>query len=493
VGAGPGDPGLITRRGLELLRSCDVVLYDRLVAPALLDETPPGAERLYVGKGQDQRIRSQGEIDALTVAAARANRCVVRLKGGDPYVLGRGADEAQALAAAGVPFEVVPGVSSAIAVPSYAGFPLTHAGVSSSFAVVTGHESAARPERAERWEYLARGADTLVFLMGVRTLDDTMNRLIESGRDAQEPAAIIEWGTTPRQRTVVATVSSLAEASRAERVAAPAIVIVGEVVRLRSALSWFESKPLFGRRVVVTRARHQAWALGDVLANAGADVIYLPVIAIEDPPSFEALDTAVKKLAEGLYAWVVFPSVNAVDKLFSRLVDARAFGRTKVAAVGPTTAAALHQRGVVADLIPETFTGDALVEELGRGSGGVLIPRVVDAPRGIVSRLEREGWIVEEVEAYANALADPDPSAVEAVRAGEFNVVTFASASAVTRARVGTRSRRAEASSGCDRSQDGRRGARTRLRRRCCGGAAHGRGSGRGRARAPLMRAKMAS
>jgi uroporphyrinogen III methyltransferase/synthase len=359
---------------------------------------------------------------------------VVRLKGGDPYVLGRGADEAQALAAAGIPFEVVPGVSSAVAVPSYAGVPLTHAGVASSFAVLTAHESAARPDRTGRWEETARGADTLVFLMGVKTLGETLERLMSAGRVPEEPAAVIEWGTTPRQRTVVATVSSLAAAARAERIAPPAIVVVGEVVRLREALSWFEARPLFGRRVVVTRPRRQAAAIGDVLTGAGAHVIHLPVIAIEDPPSFEALDAAVKKLAAGLYSWVVFPSVNAVERLFARLHassgDARAFGRTRIAAVGPTTAAAVRQRGIEPDLVPETFTGDSLVEDLGRGSGAVLIPRVADAPRGMVARLERAGWIAEEVEAYANVLAEPDPAAVEAIRAGDFDVVTFASASA---------------------------------------------------------------
>lgn len=434
MGAGPGDPGLITQRGLELLRSCDVVMYDRLVSPALL-ENASGAESVYVGKGEGHRIRSQGEIDSLTIAAARANKSVVRLKGGDPYVLGRGADEAQALAAAGVPFEVVPGVSSAVAVPSYAGFPLTYAGVSSSFAVLTAHESAARPDRTGRWEQIARGADTLVLLMGVKSLDETLERLMSAGRDPEEPAAAIEWGTTPRQRTVVATVSSLAGVARTERIAPPAIVIVGEVVRLRPALSWFESRPLFGRRVVVTRPRHQASALGHVLSDAGAHVVYLPVIAIEDPPSFEALDTAVKKLAEGLYAWVVFPSVNAVEKLFARMraasSDSRAFGRTKVAAVGPTTAAAVRERGIEPDLVPESFTGDSLVEDLGRGSGAVLIPRVAEAPRGLVARLELAGWIAEEVEAYANVLAEPDPAALETIRAGDFDVVTFASASAV--------------------------------------------------------------
>ena len=269
VGAGPGDPGLITRRGLELLRSCDAVLYDRLVDPRLLDEAPAEAERVFVGKQPGGTSMPQAAIDRLVVQHATEGKRVVRLKGGDPFVFGRGADEAQALGAAGIAFEVVPGVTSAIAVPGYAGIPLTHSGVSSSFAVLTAHASADRPGAAERWEAMARGAETLVLMMGVSALGDTMDRLIEAGRDREEPAAIIERGTTPDQRTVVGSVGTIAELATAAGIEPPAVTVVGKVVTLRDAVAWFESRPLFGLRVVVTRPRDQAHELSDALVQPG--------------------------------------------------------------------------------------------------------------------------------------------------------------------------------------------------------------------------------
>jgi uroporphyrinogen III methyltransferase/synthase len=435
VGAGPGDPGLITRRGLDLLRSCDVVLYDRLTSPALVEEAPDGAERVYVGKDPEGRIRPQGEIDALTVAAARADKRVVRLKGGDPYVFGRGADEAQALAAAGIPFEVVPGVSSAVAVPSYAGVPLTHGGIASSFAVLTAHETGARTGRDERFAKVASSVDTVVILMGARTLRDSLDRLIAAGRAPDEPAAMIQWGSTARQRTAVATLETLADVVERERIGPPSIVVIGEVVKMRDALAWFEKRPLFGRRIVVTRAPHQAAGLADRLLDLGADVMFCPVIRIIDPASWEPLDTAIKKLAEGLYAWVVFPSVNSVERFFARMrmlgTDARAFGRTKVAAVGPTTASLLRDNGIAPDLVPETFTGDVIAESLGRGSSPVLIPRVAGAPRDLLRILERSGWLPDEVETYRNVRLRPPDSEGEQVKAGKFDAVTFTSASTV--------------------------------------------------------------
>ncbi|HYI44802.1 MAG TPA: uroporphyrinogen-III C-methyltransferase [Actinomycetota bacterium] len=434
VGAGPGDPGLITRRGLELLRSCDAVLYDRLVDPRLLDEAPAEAERVFVGKEPGGTSMPQAAIDRLVVQHATEGKRVVRLKGGDPFVFGRGADEAQALAAAGIAFEVVPGVTSAIAVPGYAGIPLTHSGVSSSFAVLTAHASADRPGAAERWEAMARGAETLVLMMGVSALADTMDRLVEAGRNFDEPAAIIERGTTPDQRTVVGSVGTIADLARAAGIEPPAVTVVGQVVGLRDAVTWFESRPLFGARVVVTRPRDQAGELTEALRAAGASVILAPTIAIEPPDSWSDLDAALKSMQDGTYAWIVFPSANAVEKVVDRAwevgFDARVFGQVKIAAVGPVTATALEARGLRADLVPERFTGEAVAEALGPGGGRVLLPGPVGAPTTTRDALLRSGWRVEIVGAYRTAIGSTDDLVPE-VAERAFDAVAFASGSAV--------------------------------------------------------------
>lgn len=434
VGAGPGDPGLITRRGLELLRSCDVLLYDRLVSPALVHEAPERAERIFVGKSAEKPSPPQAEIDALIVSHARAGKSVVRLKGGDPYVFGRGADEGQALAAAGIPFEVVPGVSSAVAVPAYAGIPVTHSGISSSVSILTAHESSMRPETKARWKELATGADTLVLVMGVGPIRDTTSALVDAGRPGAEPCAVIEWGTTARQRVVVGTLESIADLVADAEIKPPATTVVGNVVKLRDALSWFESRPLFGRRIVVTRARGDSSRLGELLAAQGADVLYLPTIEITDPPTWDALDVAIKDVPEGNYGWIVFSSPHGVDKFFERLrraaLDARDV-RAKVAAVGPATATALAHRGIDADLIPPTYTGEALASALGPGPGSVLLPRPVDAPHTIVDLLERAGWTVHAVPAYETIPAALDDQVARDVRTGAFDAITFTSASSV--------------------------------------------------------------
>jgi uroporphyrinogen III methyltransferase/synthase len=331
-----------------------------------------------------------------------------------------------------VSFEVVPGVSSAIAAASYAGIPLTHRGVATSFAVLTANEEA---EGSIAWDHMARGPDTLVLMMGVRSLRRVASRLIERGRDPQTPAAMVEWGTLPRQRVVTGTLDKIAALAAESDIKPPATAYVGNVVKLRETIAWFEQRPLHGLRVVVTRARHQAEAFGDILAEAGAEVIYLPTIEITDPESFTDVDLAAKKLAEGLYAWVVFTSANGLEKFFERLracgYDARAFSRTKVAAVGRVTAGLLEERGIRADFVPESFTAETLVESMDRGVGRVLLPRVENGPSEILDLLKSAGWTPEECATYKNVLGSPSHPGVERVRAGSFDVVTFASASAV--------------------------------------------------------------
>ena len=431
VGAGPGDPGLITRRGLELVRACDVLLHDRLVAPELVDEAPAHAERVFVGKTPGETQMPQAAIDSLIVAKAREGKTVVRLKGGDPYVFGRGADEGQALAAAGIPFEVVPGVSAAVAVPAYAGVPVTHGGVASSFAVLTGHETAPGPDSDERFAAIARGAETLVLLMGSASLEDTARRLIAAGRAPDEPVALVERGTTPEQRTTVASLATAAEVARSKGVRAPVTIVVGAVVRLRDALSWFESRPLFGRRVVVTRPAQHAGPLVAALAEAGAAVLEVPTIEIVEPASSADLDESIERLIRGDYAWALFASANAVDHLFARMEersDARAFASTKIAAVGPATARALQRRGLNPDVVPDTFTGVAAAELLGRGPGTVLMPRPPDAPDDAAGVLASAGWVVDRPIAYETVQLDPG----SVFRDERYDAVTFASPSAVS-------------------------------------------------------------
>ena len=434
VGAGPGDPGLITRRGLELIRTCDVLLYDRLVSPALLDEAPEGAERIFVGKTPGAVSTPQASIDALIVEHARSQRRVVRLKGGDPFVFGRGADEGQALAAAGIPFEIVPGVSAAVAVPAYAGIPVTHGGVASSFAVVTAHESGSRPGSDERFLALARGAETLVMLMGVSALGDTVEKLREAGRSDDEPVAFVERGTTTQQRTLVATLASAVEVAEREKVSSPTTVVIGQVVRLREALNWFESLPLFGKRVVVTRPSSADRSFDRGLEALGAEVIHAPTISIEPPADWSDLDAAIVRLSRGDYEWVVFSSVNAVDYFFDYLMvngDARAFGATKVAAVGPATKQRLLDFGVRADLMPPVHTGVATATEMGPGTGHVLLPRSEQGLPDLIAELHQLGWSTDEVTTYRTQPAVPEPPVLGQLRSGGFDVVTFASPSAV--------------------------------------------------------------
>jgi len=430
VGAGPGDPGLVTARGLTLIRSCDVLLYDRLVPPQLLDEAPD-AECIFVGKRPGEEHSRQLVADALMIERAKAGAMVVRLKGGDPFVFGRGGEELELLVQADVPFEVVPGVTSVTSAAAYAGIPVTHRGMARNFAVLTANEEA---EGSIPWDQMATGPDTLVLMMGVRALRRVAERLIAKGRDPQTPAAVVEWGTLPRQRVVTGPLEKIGELASDAGIRPPATTYIGEVVKLRDTISWFERRPLHGVRVVVTRAKHQAQAFGDILAESGAEVIYLPTIEIVDPETFVDVDLAAKKLAEGLYAWVVFSSANGLEKFFERIdacgYDSRAFARTKVAAVGSVTATMLEERGIKADFLPETFTAEALTASMDRGVGRVLLPRVENGPTDILQLLRGAGWTPEECATYRNVLGSASQPSLERVRAGRYDVVTFASASA---------------------------------------------------------------
>jgi uroporphyrinogen III methyltransferase/synthase len=426
VGAGPGDPGLLTRRGEELLRRAEVVVYDRLASPALLGLVPVTAELVDVGKAPGRVAMAQEQINELLVARGAAGLEVVRLKGGDPFVFGRGGEEAEACRDAGVPFEVVPGVTSAIAAPAYAGIPVTHRGLSTSVTIVTGHEDPTKPGTDTDWAALARGGGTLVVLMGAGHLADITAALLAGGRAPSTPVAAVRWGTRPEQRTIRGTLATIAQLG----VESPSAIVIGEVAALD--LGWFEQRPLFGRRVVVTRAREQASELRTRLEQLGAEVIELPSIALE-PIDFELP-------ALGGYAWLVFTSANGVDAFFDRGLaraglDARALAGTRVACIGPGTNHALARRGIRADLVPERFVAESLLDAFPdpETSGArVLLARAELARDVLPEGLSARGYDVDVLAVYRTVPVVADPADVARVRAGEVDAVTFTSSSTVS-------------------------------------------------------------
>ena len=444
VGAGPGDPGLLTLRGAEVLARADVVIYDRLVDPRLLRRAKSDAELIYVGKEASRHTMRQDEINALIVRKAKEGKTVCRLKGGDPFVFGRGGEEAEACVASSVPFEVVPGVTSAVAAPAYAGIPVTHREMASSFLVVTGHEDPTKADSRLRWEHLAHGADTLVFLMGVENLSTIVERLRTAGRDADTPVAVIRWGTWRRQEVLESTLGQVEDEVRARGFGPPAVTIVGPVVRMRQLLRWFDTKPLFGKRIVVTRAREQASSLSALLEEQGAEALEFPMIRIEPITDFTELDAALHRLAGhcdgGIgYGWTVFTSANGVSAVRARMeqlgLDARAFGGVKIAAIGPGTAAALATMGLKADFVPGEFVAEAVAEQwpdANMAGKRVFLPRARGAREVLVERLTQMGAIVDAVAAYGTVMDGEGAQAlIEELNHGRIHAITFTSSSTV--------------------------------------------------------------
>jgi uroporphyrinogen III methyltransferase/synthase len=416
VGAGPGDPGLLTVRGRELVEGCEAIVYDRLADPRIVALAPETAERIYAGKRPGEHAMTQERLSALLVELGGRLGHVVRLKGGDPFVFGRGGEEALALEAAGIPFEVVPGVSSAYAVPAYAGIPVTQRGMAAQVTFVTGHEDPAKPESALDWSSLAATPGTLVFLMGVGALAENARRLIAHGMAADTPAAVISHGTRPDQRTVTAPLARIAEEAAA--LPAPAITVVGEVARLREHLAWFERRPLHGRRIAVTRARAQASVLRARLEELGAAVVEAPAIRIE-PLAFDAPDLASFDL-------LVLTSANGVERVLP--ADVRALAGVTVAAIGAATAEALSAHGIVADVVPERAVGEALLAELGDVSGTRALVAAAEGARDVLpDGLAAGGAEVTVLRTYRSV---PEPVDAEAVLAAD--LVTFTSSSTVT-------------------------------------------------------------
>ena len=437
VGAGPGDPGLLTIKGLELIKQADVVIYDRLVDDSLLDVIRPDSEKIYVGKSADCHSMKQSAINQLLVKTAQQGKVVVRLKGGDPFVLGRGGEEAETLVANHIPFEIVPGVTSALAVPAYAGIPVTHRDMASSFVVITGHEAAGKEESVIAWDKLSTGADTLVMLMGVSNLAYIVNHLIENGRPPTTPVAVIANGTSPRQQTLVSTLEHIVREAEDIKLQPPAVIIVGEVVRLRQTLRWFDNQPLFGKRILVTRPRHQASRLSNLLLKRGALPVEIPTINIQPSPSNDDLDQAILNLKN--YHWIIFTSVNGVDAFFHRLyalnLDARGLAKQQLGAIGTATAGALEQRGLHTDLVPGEYTSQGLLRALEQQEmtgRRVLLPRADIAGKELTRGLTRLGAEVDEITAYQTIPNTQGISqARERIQAGDIDVITFTSASTV--------------------------------------------------------------
>jgi uroporphyrinogen III methyltransferase/synthase len=434
VGAGPGDPGLITVKGLACLQKADVIVHDRLLNPGLLRQAPQGCEMIDVGKSPQRHTLPQEAINALLVEKALAGKIVVRLKGGDPFLFGRGGEEAEALAEAGVPFEVVPGVTSAIAAPAYAGIPVTHRDQTSSFAVVTGHEDPTKPDSSLDWQKLATGVGTLVCLMGVGNLPQIVAKLIEHGRDPRTPVAIVQEGTEARQKTVTGTLADIVVKAREADIKPPAVTVVGEVVALREKLRWFDTKPLFGKRVLVTRSREQASALSERLRELGAEPLEYPAIEIAPPKDMTPLDEAIPTLSA--YDWLVFTSANGVRALVNRMsekgTDIEALERPRIAAIGPATAQALQRYGLRVDYMPKVYLAEEIATGIGDVTGQrILLPRAERAPKHLAQALRGKGAAVDEVTAY-RTLAVGAPDELKALlEDGQIDIVTFTSSSTV--------------------------------------------------------------
>ncbi|MFC1925347.1 uroporphyrinogen-III C-methyltransferase [Chloroflexota bacterium] len=439
VGAGPGDSGLITVKGLDCLKRADVIIYDHLIDDGLLNSANLEAEKIYVGKTAGCHAMKQDDINALLVEKAREGKKVVRLKGGDPFVLGRGGEEAEALSQNRIYFEVVPGVTSAVAAPAYAGIPVTHRGLASSFAVITGHEDPAKGESSIDWEKLATGVDTLVFLMGLGNLSPIVEELIHHGRSPATPVALIREGCRPIQETVTGTLADIVAKAAEREIKPPVVIVVGEVAGLREKLRWFDNRPIFGKSILVTRARHQASALSSLLLEKGAQPVEMPVIQINPVPDTDELDKAILNL--GTYHWIVFTSVNGVEAFFNRLhalkLDTRWLKGSKIGTMGPATAAALRENGLYPEYVPEIYTSQGFIDGLRRNRDikgcKFLLPRADIAPKDLIYELEKMEAKVHEITAYRTVAASGDVSrGKQMLNAGEIDIVTFASSSTVT-------------------------------------------------------------
>ncbi|MEX2415679.1 MAG: uroporphyrinogen-III C-methyltransferase [Paenibacillaceae bacterium] len=441
VGAGPGDPKLITVRGMEALMKADVVVYDRLASPRLLQVLKPGVEKIYVGKRTDRHTMKQEEINQLLVDLALQGKVVTRLKGGDPTIFGRAGEEAELLVDHGIQFEIIPGVTSATAVPAYAGIPVSHRDYASSIAIVTGHENPEKLDMNIKWDKLTPATDTMIFLMGIAKIEYIRDQLMLYGKAPETPVALIRWGTRVNQQTLIGTLADIAEKVVEVNFKPPAVILVGEVVKLREKLNWYEKKPLFGRRVLITRARSQASELAERIDDLGGEPYEFPVIDLRqptDPTTLVKLDQALQRIE--MYDWIMFTSGNGVEYFFLRMqqlgIDIRRMAKARIAAVGPKTEEALLNHGLLTSVLPASFfQAEGLLQtvlpELQPGQE-VLLPRADLARDYLPNQLLQLGLNVTQVDVYNNVVCSEGiEDLIELLRCGDIHIVTFTSSSTV--------------------------------------------------------------
>lgn len=436
IGAGPGDPGLLTLKAKACLEQADVIVYDYLANEDFLRYAGPNADIIRVGEKKPDGQAAQDHINEILIGEARKGRRVVRLKGGDPFIFGRGGEEAAAAVREGIPFEIVPGVTAAVGVPAYAGIPLTHRDIASCVTFITGHEDSKKAGTRIPWDRLS-DLGTLVFFMGLGNLPTIVARLVKNGFSEKTPVAVIRWGTRPEQKTITGSLSDIVAKVRAGSMRPPVLIVVGEVVRLREQLNWFEGRPLFGKRVIITRAREQAGEFTEILKLYGADTVEFPTIEVAPPESWEGLDRAISHIGE--YDWLVFTSVNGVvyflERLMARGEDVRSLKGIKLCAIGPRTAKEIEKMGIRVDLMPEEYVAEAVVEQMGREElkgKKVLIPRAEIARDILPDALKEMGARVEVVTAYRTICPKRDVGWIKKLlQGGEVAVITFTSSSTV--------------------------------------------------------------
>ncbi|SET24358.1 uroporphyrinogen III methyltransferase / synthase [Natronincola peptidivorans] len=434
VGAGPGQEDLITVKGLKCIEKAEVILYDRLANESLLKHKRPEAEVIDVGKAPDHHAYTQEEINQLLVTKAKEGKIVTRLKGGDPFVFGRGGEEALTLYEADIPFEIVPGITSAIAVPAYGGIPVTHRGISTSFHVITGHEDPTKAEASVNYEALAKLEGTLIFLMGVSHLKEITEKLMAYGKDKNTPAALIHRGTTARQKTVTGTLGTIVDIVDANKIKPPSIIIIGEVVKLRQSLNWVEKLPLQGKRILVTRTRQQASDLSRKLKELGGEVIEFPTIQIQAPEDFADIDEKLRNLKK--FQHIIFTSVNGVKAFFERLkvikTDIRSIGTARIHAIGSVTKKALEDKGILVDIIPEVFTAEGVLEavkEIIQSGDRVLLPRADIARQALIDGLKEMGAEVEVMDIYKTTIPTCRRQDLVEILRNSVDYITFTSSS----------------------------------------------------------------
>ena len=437
VGAGPGDPGLLTLKGLEAIKEADCIIYDFLANARLLEHRKKGAETIYVGKKGSSKTLPQGEINRLIIEKAKKGKTVVRLKGGDPFIFGRGGEEAEEIRGAGVPFDVIPGVTSAVAAPAYAGIPLTHRDLASSVTFITGQEAPLKERSNIAWDRLSTGRGTLVFLMGWKNLPFIAGKLLQNGWDPSTPVALVRWGTMTKQVSVAGRLDNIVEVAEREGMMPPLVIVIGDVVGLKERLNWFESKPLFGKRVLVTRALEQAGDFAKLLEKEGAEPIMFPTIKTAAPPDWKPLDRAIKRLST--YDWAIFTSVNGVKYFMDRLrdtgYDVRELKGVNICAIGPRTEEAVKALGIRVDLTPKEYRAEAIISSLGRRrirGNRFLLARALKAREILPIEIKRFGGAIDVVPAYKTVRPEKEARELKALLSkGRLDVVTFTSSSTV--------------------------------------------------------------